>query len=98
MPLKNVGVHTFLSEDEVRTSVRIISGCVSETAKRMAITAGEYLTAVDGQMKLHGLTCVTKVVNSVGYTTDAIRDMSNDSLIRLLGNGRVQQLALGLIS
>ena len=49
-------------------------------------------------MKLHGLTRVTKVVNSVGYTTDAIRDMSNDSLIRLLGNGRVQQLALGLIS
>jgi hypothetical protein len=63
----------------------------------MAMTAG-YLTAVDGQMKLHGLTRVTKVVNSVGYTTDAIRDMSNDSLIRLLGNGRVQQLALGLIS
>jgi len=69
-----------------------------ETAKRMAITAGEYLTAVDGQMKLHGLTCVTKVVNSVGYTTDAIRDMSDDSLIRLLGNGRIQQLALGLTS
>ena len=66
MPLKNVGVHTFLSEDEVRTSVRIISGCVSETAKRMAMTAG-YLTAVDGQMKLHGLTRVTKVVNSVGF-------------------------------
>ena len=64
----------------------------------MAITAGEYLTAVDGQMKLHGLTCVTKVVNSVGYTTDAIRDMSDDSLIRLLGNGRIQQLALGLTS
>ena len=31
-----------------------------ETAKRMATTAGEFLTAVDGQMKLHGLTHVTK--------------------------------------
>ena len=69
-----------------------------ETAKRMAATAGEFLTAVDGQMKLHGLTHVTKVVNSVGYTSDALRAMSNDSLIRLLGAGKVQQLALGLIS
>ena len=57
-----------------------------------------FLTAVDGQMKLHGLTHVTKVVNSVGYTSDALRAMSNDSLIRLLGAGKVQQLALGLIS
>jgi len=69
-----------------------------ETAKRMAMTAGEYLTAVDGQMKLHGLTHVTKVVNSVGYTAGTLRAMDDDSLIRLLGNGRVQQLALGLIS
>jgi len=69
-----------------------------ETAKRMAITAGEYLTAVDGQMKLHGLTCVTKVVNSVGYTSDALRAMSDDSLIQLLGEGRIQRLALGWVS
>ena len=69
-----------------------------ETAKRMATTAGEFLTAVDGQMKLHGLTHVTKVVNSVGYTSDALRAMSDDSLIRLLGEGRVRRLALELIS
>ena len=69
-----------------------------ETAKRMAMTAGEFLTAVDSQMKLHGLTHVTKVVNSVGYTSDAVRAMSDDSLIELLGAARVQQLALGLIS
>lgn len=69
-----------------------------ETAKRMAITAGEYLTAVDGQMKLHGLTCVTKVVNSVGYTSDALRAMSDDSLIQLLGECRIQRLALGWVS
>jgi len=67
-----------------------------ETAKRMAITAAEFLTAVDGQMKLHGLTHVTKVVNSVGYTSDALRAMSDDSLIRLLGPDRVGQLACGL--
>ena len=65
-----------------------------ETAKRMAITAGEFLTAVDGQMKLHGLTHVTKV----GYTSDALRAMSDDSLIQLLGAARVQQLALELVS
>jgi hypothetical protein len=69
-----------------------------ETAKRMAMTAGEFLIAVDSQMKLHGLTHVTKVVNSVGYTSDAVRAMSDDSLIELLGAARVQQLALGLIS
>jgi len=69
-----------------------------ETAKRMAMTAGEFLTAVDSQMKLHGLTRVTKVVNSVGYTSDALRAMSDDSLIRLLGEGRVHRLALGFIS
>ena len=67
-----------------------------ETAKRMAMTAGEYLTAVDGQMKLHGLTHVTKVVNSVGYTSDALRAMSDDSLIQLLGEGRIQHLACDL--
>ena len=67
-----------------------------ETAKRMAITAGEYLTAVDGQMKLHGLTCVTKVVNSVGYTSDALRAMSDDSLVQLIGEGRIQRLACDL--
>ena len=69
-----------------------------ETAKRMAMTAGEFLIAVDSQMKLHGLTHVTKVVNSVGYTSDAVRAMSDDSLIQLLGAARLQQLALGLIS
>jgi len=68
-----------------------------ETAKRMAMTAGEFLTAVDSQMKLHGLTCVTKIVNSVGYTSDALRAMDDDSLIQLLGAARVQQLALELI-
>ena len=67
-----------------------------ETAKRMALTAGEYLTAVDGQMKLHGLTCVTKVVNSVGYTSDALRAMSDDSLVQLIGEGRIQRLACDL--
>ena len=68
-----------------------------ETAKRMAMTAGEYLTAVDGQMKLHGLTHVTKVVNSVGYTSDALRAMDDDSLIRLLGADRVDRLVCGLV-
>ena len=67
-----------------------------ETAKRMALTAGEFLTAVDGQMKLHGLAHVTKVVNSVGYTSDALRAMSDDSLIQLLGEGRIQHLACDL--
>jgi hypothetical protein len=68
-----------------------------ETAKRMAITAGEFLTAVDGQMKLHGLTHVTKVVNSVGYTAQTLRAMDDDSLVRLLGPDRVGRLACGLV-
>ena len=68
-----------------------------ETAKRMAITAGEYLTAVDGQMKLHGLTHVTKVVNSVGYTAQTLRVMDDDLLVRLLGPDRVGRLACGLV-
>jgi hypothetical protein len=68
-----------------------------ETAKRMAITAGEFLTAVDGQMKLHGLTHVTKVVNSVGYTAHTLRVMDDDSLVRLLGPDRVGRLACGLV-
>ena len=68
-----------------------------ETAKRMAITAGEFLTAVDGQMKLHGLTHVTKVVNSVGYTAQTLRVMDDDSLVRLLGPDRVGRLACGLV-
>ena len=68
-----------------------------ETAKRMAITAGEYLTAVDGQMKLHGLTCVTKVVNSIGYTAQTLRVMDDDSLVRLLGPDRVGRLACRLV-
>ena len=55
-----------------------------------------FLTAVDGQMKLHGLTCVTKVVNSVGYTSDALRAMSDDSLVQLIGEGRIQRLACDL--
>jgi hypothetical protein len=67
-----------------------------ETAKRMAITAGEFLTAVDGQMKLHGLMHVTKVVNSVGYTAQTLRAMDDDSLVRLLGPDRVGRLACGL--
>ena len=83
-----------------KTAAYTLESCHAdhETAKRMAMTAGEFLTAVDGQMKLHGLTHVTKVVNSVGYTSDALRTMSDDSLIRLLGEGRVQRLALGLVS
>jgi hypothetical protein len=68
-----------------------------ETAKRMAITAGEFLTAVDGQMKLHGLTHVTKVVNSVGYTAQTLRVMDDASLVRLLGPDRVGRLACGLV-
>ena len=68
-----------------------------ETAKRMAMTAGEYLTAVDGQMKLHGLTHLTKVLNSVGYTAGTLRAMDDDSLIRLLGADRVDRLVCGLI-
>ena len=67
-----------------------------EIAKHMAMTAGEFLTAVDGQMKLHGLTHVTKVVNSVGYTSDAVRAMSDDSLVQLIGEGRIQRLACDL--
>ena len=68
-----------------------------ETAKRMAMTAGEFLTAVDGQMKLHGLTHVTKVVNSVGYTAQTLRVMDDDSLVRLLGPDRVGRLACRLV-
>ena len=68
-----------------------------ETAKRMAMTAGEYLTAVDGQMKLHGLTHLTKVLNSVGYTAGTLRAMDDDSLIRLLGADRVDRLVCGLV-
>ena len=68
-----------------------------ETAKRMAMTAGEFLTAVDGQMKLHGLTHVTKVVNSVGYTAQTLRAMDDDSLVRLLGPDRVGRLACRLV-
>ena len=68
-----------------------------ETAKRMAITAGEFLTAVDGQMRLHGLTCVTKVVNSIGYTAQTLRVMDDDSLVRLLGPDRVGRLACGFV-
>jgi hypothetical protein len=68
-----------------------------ETAKRMAINAAEFLTAVDGQMKLHGLTHVTKVVNSVGYTAQTLRAMDDDSLVRLLGPDRVGRLACGLV-
>ena len=56
----------------------------------MAITAGEYLTAVDGQMKLHGLTHLTKVLNSVGYTAGTLRAMDDNSLIRLLGADRAE--------
>ena len=68
-----------------------------ETAKRTASTAGEFLTAVDGQMKLHGLTCVTKVVNSIGYTAQTLRVMDDDSLVRLLGPDRVGRLACGFV-
>ena len=68
-----------------------------ETAKRMAITAGEFLTAVDGQMRLHGLMCVTKVVNSIGYTAQTLRVMDDDSLVRLLGPDRVGRLACGFV-
>ena len=64
---------------------------------RMAITAGEYLTAVDGQMKLQGLTHLTNVVNSVGYTAGTLRAMDDDSLIRLLGADRVDRLVCGLV-
>lgn len=64
-----------------------------ETAKRMASTAGEFLTAVDGQMKLHGLTHVTKVVNSSGYTTRTLRSMTNAELVNLLGADRVSCLS-----
>ena len=58
----------------------------------MALTAGEFLTAVDSQMRLHGLTHVTKVVNSGVYTADTLRVMDDDSLVRLLGADRVGQL------
>ena len=68
-----------------------------EIAKHMAMTAGEFLTAVDGQMKLHGLTHVTKVVNSVGYTAQTLRAMDDDSLVRLLGPDRVGRLTCGLV-
>ena len=68
-----------------------------ETAKRMAMTAGEFLTAVDGQMKLHGLMHVTKVVNSVGYSAQTLRVMDDDSLVRLIGPDRVGRLASGLV-
>ena len=68
-----------------------------EAAKRMAINAGEFLTAVDGQMKLHGLTHVTKVVNSIGYSAQTLRVMDDDSLVRLLGPDRVGRLARGLV-
>ena len=48
-------------------------------------------------MKLHGLTHLTKVLNSVGYTAGTLRAMDDDSLIRLLGADRVDRLVCGLV-
>ncbi len=64
-----------------------------EQAKLASSTASEFLTAVQSQMRLHGLTQVTKSVNSSGYTTRNLRSMSDAELVKLLGAGRVARLA-----
>jgi len=64
-----------------------------EQAKLASLTASEFLTAVQSQMRLHGLTQVTKSVNSSGYTTRTLRSMSDAELIKVLGADRVARLA-----
>ena len=54
-----------------------------EQAKLASLTASEFLTAVQSQMRLHGLTQVTKSVNSSGYTTANLRSMSDADLVKL---------------
>jgi len=64
-----------------------------EQAKLASLTASEFLTAVQSQMRLHGLTQVTKSVNSSGYTTANLRSMTDAELVKLLGTDRVARLA-----
>jgi phage terminase small subunit len=64
-----------------------------EQAKLASLTASEFLTVVQSQMRLHGLTQVTKSVNSSGYTTANLRSMSDAELVKLLGADRVARLA-----
>ena len=64
-----------------------------EQAKLASLTASEFLAAVQSQMRLHGLTHVTKSVNSSGYTNNQLRSMSDTDLIKLLGPDRVARLS-----
>jgi phage terminase small subunit len=64
-----------------------------EQAKLASLTASEFLNVVQSQMRLHGLTQVTKSVNSSGYTTANLRSMSDAELVKLLGADRVARLA-----
>ncbi|WP_443640726.1 hypothetical protein ABXT70_12120 [Candidatus Njordibacter sp. Uisw_039] len=64
-----------------------------EQAKLSSLTASEFLIAVQSQMRLHGLTQVTKSVNSSGYTTANLRSMSDADLVKLLGADRIAQLS-----
>jgi len=64
-----------------------------EQAKLSSLTASEFLIAVQSQMSLHGLTQVTKSVNSSGYTTRTLRSMTNAELVNLLGADRVSCLS-----
>ena len=64
-----------------------------EQAKLASLTASEFLAAVQSQMRLHGLTQVTKSVNSSGYTTANLRSMSDADLVKLLGADRIAQLS-----
>jgi phage terminase small subunit len=64
-----------------------------EQAKLASLTASEFLTAVQSQMHLHGLTRFTKSVNSSGYTTANLRSMTNAELVNVLGADRVHCLS-----
>lgn len=64
-----------------------------EQAKLASLTASEFLSSVHSQMRLHGLTQVTKTVNSSGYTTNKLRSMSDAELVKLLGADRVRRLS-----
>ena len=65
-----------------------------ERAKLMSESAMDYLRVVESMMKLHSLTPVTKVVNSVkkGLSVEEIRSMNNDQLTQLLGPERLTEL------
>lgn len=65
-----------------------------EKAKLASANAGEFLAAVECQMRLHGLAHISKTVNSTGYTINSLRSMNDEQLIRLLGEDRIRRLSI----